>query len=1035
MSIASVVRGVFLAWLACLLVPVLVPESVPLASQARETRGAAGQVQEAPDTVPVDSTLLRIQERLKGLSRPPGIDSTYLLPDSLLPDSLRELREAARARQPGARRPAPAPTPMRAEAPGSDTLLAALLALEGYSITEYESRGADFGAKDRRLLLLGTPEKHARLIFEGQEVTNDSALVYDEERGRVWTLGTDAVFRPKEGDPVHSRVIVFDVDGRRGTALDARTRFYSGADWIVHGELTSVTDSASHGTGLSFTSCELDEPHYHFAAKNVKIVRDNIMVARPVVLYFADVPVFWLPFMAQSLDRDRTSGLLTPSFSVNDIVRTSRGYRRRVSNIGFYWAMSDYYDSTVFLDWWSGEHVSLTGSVRYNWAQQFLSGGVNFRQFWRDGGGSEIAFDANNNWQVDERTSLRFRARYASSSSFVRQTSFDPVEVVQSIDSEGGLSRRFDFGNLTLSANRRQFLTDDRVEMTLPNLSLSLSPQTFFRASPGQARFFNNLTWSGSGSFRRSISERPPRPDTVAFSPSLADQVRTNASFNTNFSLGNLSLSSGITANESVVKGVPVETDPWWRPEGVGLVTLQDQAEADLNWNASLGYQQRLVGSTSLTPSLSLSRRFLRSDADTLATSFVGAPTRLSLGVALRSDLYGFFPGLGPFDAIRHKLSPGFDFSYSPEVSPTAIQEAVFGAREVGAQRILRISLNQTFEARRRDDPGADETDPSSAGPEGTGSPLLPQEAPVDTVGVEGQDPGVEDDPGGLDEDTSDGPRARQEGQKVTLLALRTTAITYDFERAAEESDWLWGIQTTQLTNTISSDYLRGLNLTMTHLLFDDETGGAGGDQSEGGSGSTRRFSPHLSQMNFGFSLDSRSLPFRLLGSLLGGEAEDPSTVRVTPPESREDQDDPFEARLTDESSIIPVGDGPGRRSRPGVGGAAGDWRANLSYSLQRPRSETLSANQMLQGNLTFNPTENWEVSWRTSYDLANRSFNDHLLRLTRDLHRWEAHFDFRQTATGNWSFRFEVSLTDNRDLQFDYQQRSIQDASGARRF
>ena len=30
------------------------------------------------------------------------------------------------------------------------------------------------------------------------------------------------------------------------------------------------------------------------------------------------------------------------------------------------------------------------------------------------------------------------------------------------------------------------------------------------------------------------------------------------------------------------------------------------------------------------------------------------------------------------------------------------------------------------------------------------------------------------------------------------------------------------------------------------------------------------------------------------------------------------------------------------------------------------------------------------------------------------------------QTATGNWSFRFEVSLTDNRDLKFDYRQRNL---------
>jgi hypothetical protein len=64
-------------------------------------------------------------------------------------------------------------------------------------------------------------------------------------------------------------------------------------------------------------------------------------------------------------------------------------------------------------------------------------------------------------------------------------------------------------------------------------------------------------------------------------------------------------------------------------------------------------------------------------------------------------------------------------------------------------------------------------------------------------------------------------------------------------------------------------------------------------------------------------------------------------------------------------------------------------------------------------------------LTWGTSYDLDVRSFTDHRIRLTRDMHRWNANFDFLQTATGNWSFSFQVSLTDNRDLKFDYDQRS----------
>ncbi|MFH1766388.1 MAG: putative LPS assembly protein LptD [Gemmatimonadota bacterium] len=793
-----------------------------------------------------------------------------------------------------------------------------------------------------------------------------------------------------------------------------------------------MSDTASWGTHLSFTSCELEEPHYHFASNNVKIIRGSFLVARPVKLYFADVPVAWLPFMVQNLEQGRSSGILTPAFSVNDIVRTSQSYSRRISNLGFYWAGTDYYDATVFMDWWSGEHVALTGSARFNWAKQFLTGGLSFREFWRESGDRQRAFNGNTQWQMSERTNLRFRASYASSSSMVRETSFDPREVVQSIDSEGGLSRRFDFGNLTLSANRKQYLTDDRVEMTLPNLSFSLTPQTFFKASPSQARFYNNITFSGSSSFRRSSSDRPEQPDTAVFKPSLADQVNTNGTISSSLSLGNFSLGGGLDFTERVVLGVPVGMLPGDTLGSDVPSLFQDQATAEAGWNASLGYQQRLIGSTTITPSLSVSSRLIRADTSSLASSFVSGPTRLSLGVNLRTDIYGFFPGFGSFDAIRHKISPGFDFSYAPKVSPTELQAQVFGSSEARPQRRLVISLNQTFEAKRKSYSTSVATGgaPGRAGPgpaQGDSLSILPGDSTglaVDSLGV-----------GPTMADSASGFRPPSNEQKTVLLSLRTTAMTYDFEEAKEEGDWLWGITTAMVTNTISSDYLRGLTLTMAHDLFDDKVGvtGEGGDATP-----SREFSPHLQSLNFGFNLDGRSLPFRILGSLLGGGGDAAGSPAGSVPATVEGeaQENPFAPSLSDEGSIIPGGSDPSseRRGGGGVRGAGG-WRANLSFSMQRPRLGTQSANQMLQGSLSFNLTENWDASWRTSYDLIEGSFNDHFIQLTRNLHRWEAHFDFRKTATGNWSFRFEVALTDQEDLHFDYSQRSYQDQSGARRY
>ncbi len=987
-----------------------------------------------PPEVQVDSTRLRIFEQLERLSRPPGIDSTWYVPDSLLSDSALAEREARLS----GRRPAPTSGAARRGMGAADSVMTALMELEGYALTEYSSEGADFGAQTKQLVLVGTADSRARLIREGEELTADSALIYSDETGKVWSEGSEAVYQPAEGDPVTSRRIVFDLNSSFGTATDARTRYTAGADWNLRGDQLLVGEEAVFGHDIMFTSCEEEEPHYHFAADRIKIVSNNILVARPVRLYFADVPVMWLPFIAQSTERGRASGILNPTFSINDIVRTSRGYSRRVSNIGLYWAASEYWDATVAMDWWSGEHTSLTGLLEYNWARQFLTGRMNFRRFWSEDGSTNLAFDAGSSWQASERTSLRFQARYASSNDLVRRTSFNPREVVQSIDSEGGLSHRFGFGNLSLSANRRQYLSDDRVEMTAPTLSFSLSPKTFFQASPAQARFYNNITWSGSANYRRSTSDRVAQADS-AFTPSAADRVSTSAGLSNSLNVGNLSLSTGVKMADEITMGVPVDFD--------SLTMLaaghEDQGETDLSWNASLNYQQRLVGSTTLTPSLQVSGRLLRSDTDSLASSFVSAPARLSFGATLKSDLYGFFPGVGNLDAIRHKISPSFTFQYSPEVSPSVTQTEVFGAREVGRQKTLGVSLNQTFEARLKDEAAAERamaldsirTDSLNLVADSLRT-MVRQAGPTfgDTLAMRVDSMLQEID--SLLADTTAGIQSEQEAQKVMLLSLQTSAFTYDFEQASETGEWLRGISPVTLSNTISSDYLRGLSIRVTHDLFEDSgspsSGGEGGD-----AGPTRKFSPHLSNMNFGFSLSSQTALFQKLGALIRRGEEEEASPTATGGEEEEGEMDPFASNPLDEGSAIPTGTRSQSAAGPRRSGAGrvGEWRANLRYSLQRPRDETRPSNQMVQSTLSFTPTEKWEVSWQTSYDVTRQSFNDHLIRLTRDLHRWEAYFDFRQTATGNWSFRFEVALTDNSDLHFDYQQRSVQDQSGSRRF
>ncbi len=926
-----------------------------------------------------DSIRHQAEQLLERLGRAPGSDSLLYLQDSIARANLKNRR------------------PSMAGGSGVDSTALELSKMPDYRLIEYEGAKASYNAQKRILRLSGKGGQNPASVTQpdGQEMKADSSIIYNENTGLLRTFGGQTTTPPQgKGDPLTSSTLIFNTKKGYGTALGANTVYQGGlgggggAKWIVSGNMPFASADSNFIAPADFTSCDLTPPHYHFEAGKIKIIAGKIMVARPVKLYFADVPVAWLPFIAQSLSRGRASGILTPQFSINDIVRTSSGYHRRISNIGYYWAMSQYTDASVALDWFSSNWLSLTGDFRYKVTRQFLNGSVNVRRFWQDNGSKQLALSTSNNWSPDERTRVNLSGNYASSANFVRQNTFDPQEVTRSIRSQAGINRRFDWGTLSLSANRQQYLSDNRVSWTLPSADLSLSTITLFKSAPSEAHFWNNMTWSGHVSATRSTIDRVA-PDT--FSVSQASTAERRASASSNLSMGNLTLSQNVQFDEKTLEGVPNAYIALGQNTPVDSllkgVPTRNISDATVNWTTSLGYQQNLIGSTTLTPSLSMSGQMLRSDTSSVSGGFVSAPTRMSLGVALNTDVYGFYPGFGPYQTIRHKLSPSFSFAYSPRVTPTSLQEQVFHSQGSRPAKTLAVTLRQTFEAKgkapKKDSAAAADT---TGGP--NGAPTSVPKAPI-----------------------------------TTLLALSTSVVNYDFMQASSDGFPLAGFTTTQLQNQISSDFLRGLNISVTHDLFKDK-------RDANGKLLSRTFSPHLSSLNLSFSLGSQSSIFKWLGFLHHGkEASD--TTQASEPTG--DTTEIGSQALTNQASVIPTG-----RSERGpvlTGGSTGGWRAQLSYALRRPRGATASQkSQMLQISLSMKPTKKWDMRWRTSYDIERGKFDDHTISLSRDLHRWQANFDFFQTATGNWTFRFEVSLIDNRDLKFNYSQNSLDFGQQARR-
>ena len=104
-----------------------------------------------------------------------------------------------------------------------------------------------------------------------------------------------------------------------------------------------------------------------------------------------------------------------------------------------------------------------------------------------------------------------------------------------------------------------------------------------------------------------------------------------------------------------------------------------------------------------------------------------------------------------------------------------------------------------------------------------------------------------------------------------------------------------------------------------------------------------------------------------------------------------------------------------------------------MNYSLTRRRPDpnnpqplTDRGQQSVGLSTIFSPTPFWAVSWQTQYNITDKRFESHVVRLERDLHEWRAAFNFVRNANGNVAFYFSIFLTDLPQLKFDYDQTTL---------
>jgi len=865
------------------------------------------------------------------------------------------------------------PTAPSRTLPPTDSVMEALLAREGYGVTRYAADSLSMLAATSEIRLNGS----ALVDREGSILEADS-IDFLQDDCMLVAHGRPALFDNET--VLVGGGMTYNTCEYRGIIANALTKLQQfGVDWYLQGEL--AVDSAStriYGAENVITTCDHPVQHYHFSAGSIKWVSNNLLVARPAVLYVRDVPVMWLPFLFQDMRQGRHSGILVPRFGINDVVRSNSGYRRQLTNLGYYFAISDYVDFQASLDWFAGTHTALNGEFRYRWLNRFVTGSLGIARIFEAGvdggpGGRSMRLQWNHQQSFNQRTRLTAAVDYATSARVIQQNAVDPLLQTATLGSRINFSKQFDWGTLTIGGNRTQDLSNNTVSQTLPSVSLS----------PAPVNIGEHITWSPSFSLTRTqrLHQQPGfelvpavgivgEPDSV-----FPGQRDLSVRIATPIRIGRWNWQNDVSIQDFTKTLLPASRVTVIDPTDSTISSTRYYGEdfgTSVDWNTGINLPSLFPATWKLQPSLSIRNitggAFMIRNRNTNG-AFVQQGKRLSFGVGMSPAVFGFFPGLGPISRIRHSLSPSVRWNFQPAAEvPEEYARALAGPGGVPQLRSptthsLSFSLSQAFEGKLRQ----------------------------------------------ADGDTTSDPRNTP---KVKLLNIQTSSIGYDFEQAKEAGRTGWVTQSIQ--NSLTSDLLRGFTFSIAHNLWD----GPVGDD-------TTRFAPSLTSMSARFSLTGATF-MNLFALVTGGETEPEPQNEVGP-----DQGDLLQPQGT--------GMGPPQGmdrtmnrlgSRPLMGSG---FRASVTYDDQRSEPREVGgqvyeepANRTLGLQFGFSPTENWSASWNTQYNITDNEFGQHILRLDRDLHRWRATFSFVKTPNGNFAFNFFVSLIDQPEIKFQYDQRNV---------
>ncbi|MHB9028495.1 MAG: LPS-assembly protein LptD, partial [Candidatus Latescibacterota bacterium] len=345
----------------------------------------------------------------------------------------------------------------------------------------YTAREIDYDLGEKQAVMRGNATvKYLGYTLRSHLITYYQDRQYVIAEGRKDSTGAlvdTPVFIDQRGDELRGQTVEYNLETGEGLVLGGKTKYENG--FIGFDRVKRVSEDTLYISNGTYTTCETEgRPHYYFAGKQMKLIVDDKLIIKPITAYIHDIPVFWFPFYVFPISKGRQSGFLTPRWG------SSRQDGRYLSNIGYYFAASDYWDYRVAATLRERNGWLLKNWVDYN-VRYKMTGSVygSFEERPREGS-KQWMLRASHSHTVSPTLQITGDANFQSS-QFSRYNSFNIYEQLnRNIRSSLNVTKRWaESGNsLIMNMSQEKNLDTQRSSTTLPSLSFRMPRRLLFGA-------------------------------------------------------------------------------------------------------------------------------------------------------------------------------------------------------------------------------------------------------------------------------------------------------------------------------------------------------------------------------------------------------------------------------------------------------------------------------------------------------------------------------------------------------------------------